>query len=141
MGRGESSSGSSSPQMPTDVSDRLSVFDRFATTASAFVSRAWFFAFCLLLVLLWAPSIVLIKTVDTWQLVINTLTTIVTFLLVALLQNTQSRADAATQHKLNAIADGLWDLMGELREEHPELQRHRTELAQAIGLEEREGSD
>lgn len=140
MSRTGSSSGASPAQMPTDVSHTLSIFDRFATKASRFVSRAWFFAFCLVLVLLWAPSIVLIKTVDTWQLVINTLTTIVTFLLVALLQNTQSRADAATQHKLNAIADGLWDLMGELRDEHPALQRHRDELAEAVGLEDREGS-
>ena len=60
-------------------------------------------------------------SVDTWQVVINTVTTIITFLLVALLQNTQSRADQAVQQKLNALADGLWDLMGELGDEHPEL--------------------
>jgi Low affinity iron permease len=86
--------------MPSDITDRLSMFDRFATQAGAFVSWAWFFVLCLLLVLLWAPSILLFGDVDTWQLIINTVTTIVTFLLVALLQNTQKRADDAVQHKL-----------------------------------------
>ena len=63
----------------------------------------------------------LLPDVDTWQLIINTVTTTVTFLLVALLQNTQKRADEAVQHKLNAVADGLADLMEALSEEHPPL--------------------
>jgi len=61
---------------------------------------------CVLLVVMWAPSYLLLPDVDTWQLIINTVTTIVTFLLVALLQNTQKRADEAIQHKLNTIANG-----------------------------------
>src|SRR5690348_3469580 len=93
------------PTMPTDVSGDLGFFDRFATATARFASRAWFFAACLLLVVIWAPTIVFFN-IDTWQLIINTATTIVTFLLVALLQNTQTRADEAVQHKLNAIADG-----------------------------------
>ena len=77
------------------------------------MSRAWFFVMCVLLVVLWAPSYFLLGELNTWQLIINTITTIVTFLLVALLQNTQKRADEAVQHKLNAIADALSDLMGQ----------------------------
>jgi low affinity Fe/Cu permease len=130
----------SQAKMPTDASKGLGFFDRFATRASTFVSKAWFFSLCLLMVLIWAPSIVVIKNVDTWQLVINTATTIVTFLLVALLQNTQSRTDAATQQKLNAIAEALADFMGELAESHPKLNSHRDELCEAIGLEKRESS-
>jgi len=113
----------------------LGWFDRFATAASKFVSRAWFFAFCVLLVVVWAPSILLIRDLDTWQLIINTLTTIVTFLLVALLQNTQERSDAATQDKLNAIADSLSHLMNEQG-----LEREAAELRDAVGLEKRESS-
>ncbi|MFD8245304.1 low affinity iron permease family protein [Nocardia sp. NPDC059691] len=109
--------------MPSDIKGKLSVFDRFATAASALASKAGFFVFCVILVLVWAPTIFLLPSVDTWQLVINTATTIITFLLVALLQNTQSRSDAAIQQKLNAIADGLGDLMRELSSEHPELRR------------------
>ena len=66
----------------------------------------------MVLVVVWLPSILVIKTVDTWQLIINTVTTIVTFLLVALLQNTQERSDQATQQKLNALAQGLASLDG-----------------------------
>src|SRR3989440_12074036 len=106
--------------MPSEVSGKLSAFDRFASSADRVVSGAWFFAFCLLLVMVWVPSFVFIRDVNTWQLIINTLTTIVTFLLVALLQNTQTRSDAAIQHKLNAIADGLADLMEQLAADHPD---------------------
>jgi low affinity Fe/Cu permease len=127
--------------MPSDVSNQLSLFDRFATAASAFASKAWFFAACLALVLIWAPSIFLFPSIDTWQLVINTATTIVTFLLVALLQNTQARSDEAVQQKLNAIAEGLAALMGALSAEYPSLEHERIELSDAVGLENRESSE
>jgi len=129
--------------MPSSVTNQVSGFDRFAVTASEFVSKPWFFALCVLLILVWAPSFFLFKTVDTWQLIINTATTIVTFLLVALLQNTQQRADHATQHKLNAIADGLADLMRSLAKDHPQseaLENDLKELRKAVGLEHRESS-
>lgn len=126
--------------MPTDVTPNLSFFDRFATTINRFVSRAWFFMFCLLLVVVWVPSYLVLRNVDTWQLIINTLTTIITFLLVALLQNTQTRADNALQHKLNGIADALGDLMTELSKQYPELGMDVAELDAAVGLEERESS-
>ncbi|WP_308283176.1 low affinity iron permease family protein [Pseudonocardia nigra] len=126
--------------MPSDVSDSVSVFDRLATRANGFVSRAWFFSLCLLMVVLWAPSFLLIGNIDTWQLIINTLTTIVTFLLVALLQNTQKRADDAVQHKLNAIADGLADLMNELADDNPALRAECKDLRAAVGLENRESA-
>jgi low affinity Fe/Cu permease len=126
--------------MPSTVTGNLPIFDRFATHTSAWVSRGWFFALCVLIVVVWLPTIWVFPTFDTWQLVINTATTIITFLLVALLQNTQSRSDKATQHKLNAIAAALADLMGELAHERPQLSHHRTELVAAVGLEQRETS-
>ncbi|MGJ0203630.1 low affinity iron permease family protein [Leucobacter sp. gxy201] len=126
---------SKAPQMPHEVSDEVGAFDRFAERASALASRAWFFCFCVLLVLLWAPSIFLIRSIDTWQLIINTVTTIVTFLLVALLQNSQKRSDQAVQHKLNAISDALSDFMHEDGHE-----RDAEELRDAVGIENRESS-
>jgi len=128
--------------MPSEISPTLTLFDRFATAIEGFVSRAWFFSFCVLLILIWAPSIFLFPSLDTWQLVINTATTIITFLLVALLQNTQSRANNAVQHKLNAIADGLADLMTHTAggdRSHPILQDVH-ELRAAVGLEQRESA-
>jgi low affinity Fe/Cu permease len=124
--------------MPTDVTPQLGFFDRFAGAASTFISKPWFFALCVLLVLVWGPSFFVIGSVDTWQLIINTATTIVTFLMVALLQNAQTRADEATQDKLNAIADGLADLMQSLARDDQKLATDLRELRAAVGLEDRE---
>lgn len=128
--------------MPTEVSARVGFFDRFAGLASLVAGRAAFFAFCVLLIVVWAPSILFLRDVDTWQLIINTATTIITFLMVALLQNSQTRNDQAVHHKLNAIADGLSDLMVHLESELPDrdLSRDVRELRAAIGLEEHEST-
>jgi low affinity Fe/Cu permease len=128
--------------MPSEVSQRVGFFDRFAGFASRFASRAWFFAFCVLLILVWAPSFFVIKKVDTWQLIINTATTIITFLLVALLQNSQTRSDQAIQHKLNALTKGLADTMAFLSEhtDKAALTEDIEELRDAVGLEQHEST-
>lgn len=130
------------PHMPSDVKPGLSPFERFASGAARFASRPWFFAGCVLLVVLWAPSYFAVGSLDTWQLIINTATTIVTFLLVALLQNTQTRADKATQDKLNALASGLSELMTHTADIHNrrELRDEVTELRTAVGLEDSESA-
>jgi len=110
-------------------------FDRFAERASDFVSEAVFFLACVLLVVVWIPSYVLFRNVDTWQLVINTATTIVTFLLVALLQNSQRRNELAMNAKLDALADGLADLMEGIAPDNARLQSDMRELRQAVGIE------
>ena len=127
------------PTEPTEVAGQLSPFDRFAGACSRGASRAPFFAFCVLLIVVWAPTGMVLK-VDTWQLIINTATTIITFLLVALLQNSQERSDKALQQKLNAVADGLADLMQCLSPDNPDLQHDRSELLAAVGLENRESA-
>src|SRR4051812_24854018 len=110
--------------------------------ASVVASRAPFFAFCVLLVVIWLPSFFLIGNIDTWQLIINTITTIITFLMVALLQNSQTRSDQAIQHKLNAIADGLADLMTHIHSDGAatHLDQDVRELKTAVGLEEHEST-
>ena len=122
---------------PTDRR-RLSIFDRFAEAASEFASHAAFFIGCTLVVLLWLPSYFLIGNLNTWQLIINTLTTIITFLLVALLQNTQRRSEQAVQLKLDAIADGLADLVSKAGGTRPGSNAYDAdidELHAAIGAE------
>ncbi len=137
--------------MPSEVSSRIGFFDRFAGLAARLASRAPFFAFCLLLVIIWlVQGVTLIVSKGSlnafldakYQLEINTTTTIVTFLMVALLQNSQTRTDQATQHKLNAIADGLADLMELLVAQSPNssLQNDMKELRTAVGLETKEGT-
>lgn len=129
-------------RMPSEVDEHVGPFDRFAGWASRTVSRAWFFAACVLLVVLWAPTLFFLD-INTSQLLINTATTIITFLLVALLNNTQQRADQAEQRKLNAMADALKTVLAMLAgDEVPNrrLAEVRRELAAAVGLEERESS-
>lgn len=139
------------PLLPSEVSDAVGFFDRFAGRATELVSRAPFFAFSIALVGAWiAEGLVLAARSGDWsklgdsayQLQINSTTTIITFLMVALLQNSSSRADKAVQHKLNAIADGLADLMTESsRQFHDDgLDADVAELRAAVGLEHRESS-
>lgn len=111
------------------------LFDRFADHVNQLTSKAWFFALCVLVVVLWAPSFLIISSIDTWQLIINTTTTIVTFLLVALQQNAQTRADAAVQDKLNGIAHALCYLADDA-----DQQEAVRLLRQTIGLEKEESS-
>ena len=131
----------SKAQLPSDVTGEPGIFDRFASRASLVASRAPFFAFCVALIVVWAPSVSLLK-LDTWQLIINTATTIITFLMVALLQNSQSRNDQATQQKLNAVADGLATLMahsaGRFADER--LRHEVDELRAAVGIEDHEST-
>jgi len=129
-----------SAKMPSHVDRGLSMFDRLATYTSEHVSKAWFFGVCAVLVLAWVPTFWLWPSIDGWALVINTFTSTITFLLVALLQNTETRAENATQRKLNAIAEALADLITELGEDNSDLRRSRDELASAVGVEHREST-
>ena len=110
-------------------------FDRFAEAASEVASHARFFVACVLLVVLWAPSYFLFGNVNTWQLVINTATTIVTFLMVALLQNAQRRSDVAMHQKLDALAEGLADFMEHAARDDAGLQADMQKLRAAVGRE------
>jgi low affinity Fe/Cu permease len=118
--------------MPSEVSPTVGRFDRFAQTAADVASRAGFFAFCVALVVAWAPTIFFMRF-EVSQLLINTSTTIITFLMVALLQNSQTRTELAVHHKLNAISKALADLMEKVHGD--ELEHDAEELRDAVGLE------
>ena len=115
-----------------------SLFDRFAKAISRFTGHPVAFAAAAGIIVLWIVSGPIFAFSDTWQLVINTATTIVTFLMVFLIQNTQNRESAAIQLKLDELIrasrgahNGLLDLE-ELSER--ELEAFRQEyvgLAQA----------
>ena len=80
-----------------------STFSRLAKAASRFTGRPLCFGLALLVVAAWAITGPLFKFSDTWQLVINTGTTIITFLMVFLIQNTQNRDTEAMQIKLDEL--------------------------------------
>lgn len=135
----------SMPIPPSQITPEVGLFDRFAEKCARLVSRAPFFAICVLMVVLWiSQGLVIVIASGDWsklldssfQLEINTTTTIITFLMVALLQNAQTRSDQALQRKLNAISEALADLM----EEEPGMEGDIRELRAAVGLEEREST-
>ena len=67
------------------------------------LGSAWAFAGAVLVILVWILTGPTFHFSDTWQLIINTATTVVTFLMVFLIQNTQNRATKAVQLKLDEL--------------------------------------
>jgi low affinity Fe/Cu permease len=132
-------------ERPTQIGERRSSFDHFAERASEVVGQAGFFIGALLMVLVWIPTILVFDNADTWQLVISTITSVLAFLLVALLQNSQRRSDVALHRKLDALAEGLAVLTaadraagaGDCAEAQAERRQAEAELRAAVGLEER----
>jgi len=82
-------------------------FRKFARRTSNGVGSTWAFLLAVLIILVWAATGPLFHFSDTWQLVINTSTTIVTFLMVFLIQNTQNRDAIQIQLKLDELIRAL----------------------------------
>ncbi|MGI8841560.1 MAG: low affinity iron permease family protein [Caulobacteraceae bacterium] len=79
------------------------LFAKFSTATAKVTGSPLAFLTCVMLVVVWAVTGPVFKFSETWQLVINTGTTIVTFLMVFLIQNTQNRDGAAIQTKLDEL--------------------------------------
>ena len=79
------------------------LFHKFAVKVAKLAGSPWMFAGALALITLWILTGPIFHFSDTWQLVINTGTTIITFLMVFLIQNTQSRESEAMQLKLDEL--------------------------------------
>ncbi|RJR49184.1 MAG: low affinity iron permease family protein [Desulfobacteraceae bacterium] len=85
------------------MNKKNSRFARFATSAARTTGHSTTFIVAFLVIIAWGVSGPLFGFSDTWQLVINTGTTIITFLMVFIIQNTQNRDSAAIQLKLDEI--------------------------------------
>jgi low affinity Fe/Cu permease len=83
------------------------IFTRFTSTVSTILGRPWIFATALAVLIVWGCSGPLLGFSDTWQLIINTSTTIITFLMVFIIQNTQNRDNLAMNIKLDTIMKKL----------------------------------
>jgi low affinity Fe/Cu permease len=81
----------------------LQGFRRFAQRVSRIVGSPWAFILALLVVVVWLASGPVYRYSDTWQLAINTGTTVVTFLMVFVIQHTQNRESQVTQLKLDEL--------------------------------------
>jgi low affinity Fe/Cu permease len=83
------------------------IFRKFAHKTSQVVGSSWAFIIAVLLIVVWAATGPIFHFSDTWQLVINTSTTIITFLMVFLIQNTQNRDAKAIHLKLDELIKGV----------------------------------
>ena len=123
-----------------------SLFTRFAKWTSRATGHPATFATAVLIILGWAVTGPIFGFSDTWQLVINTGTTIITFLMVFLIQNTQNRDSAAMQLKLDELIraitgahNGLLDLEELSDEELDKIKSRYEELARQAREELRHG--
>lgn len=90
------------------------LFNRMAKKVSLYVGSPWAFAIALLTIIVWAICGPIFKFSDTWQLVINTSTTIVTFLMVFVIQSSQNRDSQAIHLKLDELIRSIDKARNEL---------------------------
>jgi len=82
-------------------------FGKFAAVASGWLGSKWAFVGAIAIIAVWAVTGPIFRYSDTWQLVINTGTTIITFLMVFLIQNTQNRDARAINLKLDELIHAI----------------------------------
>jgi low affinity Fe/Cu permease len=116
---------------------RRSPFDRFVEATYQRVSGPPFFLICVAIVAGWLVSLPLWSDPKAWQVAIHTVASVLTLLLVALLENAGRRSAEAAQEKLNVIAEALAALMASRAIEDRSLEVAVTRLRDAVGLEER----
>ena len=116
--------------------DGLSWFERFVEATNMRVSEAPFFFVMVAVVLVWLASWPLFPDAKSWQVVIHTVGSVLTLLLLVLLENASRRAEEASQEKLNVLAEALAALMESSAETDPQLEEATRKLREAIGLEE-----
>lgn len=117
--------------------DRRSPFDRFVESTHLRVSQAPFFFLCAGIVTAWLVSLPLWADLKEWQTAIHTVASVLTLLLVVLLENSSRRAEEASQEKLNVIATALAELMDSEARNDRKVQDAAKRLREAVGLEER----
>jgi low affinity Fe/Cu permease len=120
--------------------DERGRFDSFVEEIHRRVSQASFFTVIVAVILVWLVSFPLFSDAKSWQVVIHTVASIVTLVLVALLENAGRRDARAAQEKLNTIAGALAELMDSQSRHDPELEERARDLREAVGLEERTGT-
>ena len=121
-------------------------FGRAAAKAAAWVGSPWAVLLALLFVLLWAITGPYFKYSNTWQLVINTATTIITFVIVFLIQNTQNRDARALHLKLDEVIRAIRSAHNEMinietlsDKELEQLTQHYERFSAEYKLRDRRG--
>jgi len=145
-----------------NINSSKSPFDKFSAMVTKITGSSWAFLVAVIFIIAWAVSGPLFKFSDTWQLVVNTVTSVITFLMVFIIQQSQNKDTMALQLKLNELiaanskaSNRLIDVedltdeelqrlkkfyceLGELAEKDKDLfQTHSIEEAKEIEEEER----
>lgn len=120
-----------------DEVDGRTWFERFVEHAQQLVSRPPFFLLCVCVIVAWAVSWPFFSDVKVWMAVIHTISSVLSLLLLVLLENSGRRAEEAAQEKLNVLAEALSDLMESRAQDDAGLQKSVARLRDAVGLEER----
>jgi low affinity Fe/Cu permease len=122
------------------------LFHRFSTRVSNLAGSSWAFILAAAIIVVWAISGPFFGFSNTWQLVINTGTTIITFLMVFLIQNTQNRDSKAIHLKLDELISGLPDTRDRLIDieeasdkDLDRLEREFREVRERLDLEPSNG--
>ncbi|MDT8068007.1 MAG: low affinity iron permease family protein [Terriglobia bacterium] len=108
-------------------------FGHFAARVSHWVGSSWLFFGAVALVALWGATGPIFHYSDTWQLVINTATTIITFLMVFMIQNTQNRDARAIHLKLDEIIRSIQRAHNEMIDIEKLSDGELEELAKTYG--------
>ena len=126
------------PTKPTEVSEERGMFDALADRASTVAARSGFFVAVLGAVVAWLVVGPWTGFSHSWIDTLQVVGTVVTLLLVALLENEQWRNAKATQRKLNAMAEALSHLIAARESSNEEVDEQVAQLRAAVGLEKRE---
>ncbi|HEY8757825.1 MAG TPA: low affinity iron permease family protein [Candidatus Limnocylindria bacterium] len=116
-------------------------FGRVATKVSDAMGSPWAFTLAVAVILGWVVTGPIFGFSDTWQLVINTGTTIVTFLMVFLIQNTQNRDAKATELKLDELIRAIGDARNQFIGAELEPEEQVEHEKQAMQAEKRKPSE
>ncbi|MEU6136911.1 low affinity iron permease family protein [Nocardioides sp. NPDC047086] len=112
-------------------------FERFVEVVTSLVSHAPFFYVIVCVLVVWVVSLPFWSSTTKWELALHTGSSVLSLLLLVLLQNAGRRSEEAAHEKLNVIASALSDLMASRARDDEDLADSVRILREAVGLEER----
>ena len=112
-------------------------FEQFVESAYLRVSGPAMFFICVAIVIAWFASVPLWVDLKEWQVAIHTVASVLTLLLLVLLENANRRDAEASQEKLNVLAEALVALMESMSEDDEKLRDACRKLSDAVDLEDR----
>ncbi len=145
-GRPMSADGATQPRHPhretaARAREHPTLFARLAERFHRHIAHPWFFAFCFALIAAWVASYPLFSSSLSWEASIHTAASVITLLVLGLIENSARRTEQAMQEKLNVLAEALAALMESRGRDDARLLEEVERLREAVGLEDRAAGD